>query len=117
MRRMLEDVGVVSAFIAGCILILGIASGSARGSVSMEKKDIACTMFDLNERAEKAGEFPVWRGITAYGWAATVVQSPDGSAWSVLISSPKGKTCMIASGKDAIQIKPPLFQKGVGLLH
>lgn len=43
-------------------------------------------------------EEPVAMGIDAQGRVLEVLAAPDGKTWTILVSSPGGLTCLIASG-------------------
>ena len=54
----------------------------------------------LDKLATKYQEQPIAMGIASTGHLIEVLTSNDGKTWTIIMSAPKGKTCMIAAGKD-----------------
>ncbi len=48
--------------------------------------------------AEKYQEAPVWRGLVR-GNVLELFTNLDGGTWTILLSYPNGRTCMISSGE------------------
>lgn len=61
----------------------------------------ACNTHDrvLTHLAKKYGEVPVAIGVTSTGGLIEVLTSSDGSTWTIIISSPNGTSCLVASGE------------------
>jgi hypothetical protein len=84
--------------IVATVLILSCVS--AVGTVSTAKAQPVC-----NDRSaimkylrNKYAEAPVAMGLAANGSVLEVLASPSGS-WTIMVTSPKGHTCVVASGK------------------
>ncbi len=43
-------------------------------------------------------EQPVAVGVEANGGVIEVLEAPDGSTWTIILTYPKGPTCLMASG-------------------
>ena len=44
-------------------------------------------------------EAPVAAGVTAGGELVEVLARPDGRTWTIIITSPTGRTCLMAAGE------------------
>lgn len=62
---------------------------------------------------EKYKEEPVAVGVSNNGGLVEVLTSKDGQTWSILITSPKGKSCLVASGEGWRQM--PKTESGEGI--
>jgi len=60
----------------------------------------------LTSLAAKYSESPVAVGVTASGGLIEVLSSPDGRTWTILYSTPDGRSCLVASGESWQEIKP-----------
>lgn len=54
----------------------------------------------------KYSESPVAVGVTANGGLIELLSAPDGRTWTILYSTPNGKTCLVASGESWQEITP-----------
>lgn len=48
--------------------------------------------------ADQHGELPVAAGLANNGGAVEVLASDQGATWTILITMPDGRTCMMAAG-------------------
>lgn len=53
----------------------------------------------LRQLAEKYGEEPVALGVVHNGSLLEMVMTPDGSTWSMVLTSPSGVSCLVAAGE------------------
>lgn len=60
----------------------------------------------LNHLAIKYAESPVAMGLASNGSVLEVLSSRAGESWSILITMPDGKTCLIASGEHWEKLAP-----------
>ncbi len=49
--------------------------------------------------AESYGELPRAAGVTANGSLLELLASPDGATWSILITGPRGRSCLVSAGE------------------
>jgi len=49
---------------------------------------------------EKYGEKPVARGLANNGVVIEVLVSDDGKTWTIFMTTPKGISCLLASGHE-----------------
>ena len=54
----------------------------------------------LRNLARKYHEVPVAIGVTNKGGLIEVLTTPDGSTWTIIVSTPQGISCLIAVGED-----------------
>jgi len=52
----------------------------------------------LGHLAEKYGETAIGIGLSEEGNAVELLISKDGKSWSILLTSPDGKSCLVSSG-------------------
>jgi hypothetical protein len=48
--------------------------------------------------ANKYKEAPIARGVTNLGGLLEVLSTKDGDTWTIILTSPKGTTCLVSSG-------------------
>lgn len=53
----------------------------------------------LNTLASKYSEAPVAIGVTNNGGLVEILTTGDGKTWTLIMSSPKGPTCLVAAGQ------------------
>ena len=82
------------ALLAAGALPLGSGPASAQGAPSI------CTARDglLGQLEQKYGEVPVAIGV-ADGRLVELLTAKDGMTWTIILTSPKGVSCLIASGE------------------
>ena len=62
--------------------------------------------------SEKYSELPVAVGLANNGGLVEVLSSSDGSTWSIIITSPKGMSCLVAAGEAWQSLSPEWKAKG-----
>lgn len=50
--------------------------------------------------AERYGEAPIAGGIARNGALVEVLATPDGRTWSVMVTGPRGRSCLVVAGDD-----------------
>lgn len=85
-------------WLAAGVLLLLLVAEPARGQESA----VQCAPREraLSWLAEKYAERSVSVGVAASGMVVEILVSPDGSTWSILLVSPAGIACMVASGTN-----------------
>ena len=53
----------------------------------------------LQHLKHKYGENPVAIGVTDSGGVVEILASENGSTWTLIVTMPNGKTCVMATGK------------------
>ncbi len=53
----------------------------------------------LGHLAQKYKEAPIAVGVTSSGGIVEVLTTDDGQTWTIIVSDPKGTSCLIASGE------------------
>ncbi len=53
----------------------------------------------LGQLAAKYNEAPIAIGVTSQGGLVEVLTTPDGRTWTIIVSSPDGMSCLVASGE------------------
>jgi hypothetical protein len=54
----------------------------------------------LNELAKRYSEAPIAVGLANNGALVEVLTSDSGATWTILISQPDGKSCLVAAGEE-----------------
>jgi hypothetical protein len=54
----------------------------------------------LNELAKRFSEAPIAAGLANNGALVEVLTSDSGATWTILISQPDGKSCLVAAGEE-----------------
>ncbi len=86
-------------------LALGPGPAAAQGAPAI------CTARDglLSQLERKYGEVPVAIGVTggvAGGQLVELLTAKDGMTWTLILTSPQGRSCLIASGEGWRPLAP-----------
>ncbi len=97
--------GLALALLAAGGLPLGSGPASAQGAPA------ACGARDglLSQLARKYGEVPVAIGVTggvAGGALVELLTDKDGLTWTLILTTPQGLSCLIASGEGWRPLAP-----------
>ena len=90
--------GVMKAWLWA--IVLGIAlsvvplTATAAPAACGQRADIVALL------AKQFNEMPVAVGVDNNGNLVEVLSSRSGSTWSVIVTTPKGISCLVASGED-----------------
>lgn len=76
------------------VALIAASAGGAAQQVPCNKRDDV-----LGHLAQKYQELPVAVGVTNRGGLIEVLSSGDGKTWTIIISSPNGQACMVATGE------------------
>ena len=80
--------------------MFGAAFGAALfASATASAAQCAARNKVLDMLRDKYSEAPVAFGVTSGGGLLEVLSSKDGATWTVLVTTPKGMTCMTAAGE------------------
>lgn len=60
----------------------------------------------LRQLAEKYGEAPIALGVMHNGRLLEVIADRHGRTWSIVITSPQGRSCLVAAGEGWRPIEP-----------
>ena len=63
----------------------------------------------------KYDEMPVARGITTNGKAVIEVLASESGSWTLIVTGPQGRTCLVASGEAWEGITPPSHGRDRGV--
>jgi hypothetical protein len=86
--------GTVFGPLAIIAALIAAPAGAAAQQVPCNKRDDV-----LGHLAKKYQEVPVAIGVTNRGGLVEVLSAGDGKTWTIIISSPDGKACMVAAGE------------------
>ncbi len=88
-----------AAFLALALLALG-ALPLGSGPASAQGAPAICRARDglLTQLEQKYGEVPVAIGV-AEGALIELLTAKDGLTWTIILTSPQGRSCLIASGE------------------
>lgn len=93
----------------GLVLLLGHVPGNqaqaAQNPTCDQRKRV------IGHLADKYREAPVAIGVTNSGGLVEVLSSDDGQTWTIIVSTPNGVTCLLATGEGwrAIQSEATLL--------
>ena len=62
----------------------------------------------LAHLAKKYGEAPVALGITNRGGLVEVLTTGDGKTWTIIVTTPRGLSCLVAAGEGWRNLRPPV---------
>ncbi len=74
---------------------LTVASSEGTAQVTCNQRDNV-----LGHLAQKYQEVPIALGVTNRGGLVEVLSTGDGKTWTIIISTPDGRSCMIAAGES-----------------
>ena len=94
---------LAAATAAGLIAQFGMA-GSAHAQACDQRKRV------IGHLAAKYKEAPVAIGVTNAGGLIEVLSSGEGQTWTIIVSSPDGTSCLLATGEGWREIPLKLVQ-------
>ncbi len=111
MSHMLRRISFHAVSWGALALLAAGALGLGSGAASAQGAPAACGARDglLNQLARKYGEVPVAIGVTggvAGGALIELLTAQDGMTWTIILTSPKGVSCLIASGEGWRPLAP-----------
>lgn len=90
----------------GLVLTTGLAALSAAALATFPASAETQGQSQCNERdrvvkllADKYAEAPVAVGVTNTGGLVEVLSTGSGATWTIIITTPKGWSCLIAAGE------------------
>ncbi len=104
MSKLLRKISFrAAAFLAFATLAVG-ALPLASGPASAQGAPAICSARDglLSQLESKYGEVPVAVGVAggvAGGALVELLTTKDGMTWTIILTSPQGRSCLIASGE------------------
>ena len=90
----------IFALAAGLLVPLTI-SGNAHAQLKCGDREAA-----LAHLSNKYHEAPVAVGLATNGGVVEVLSTQDGSTWTIIVTMPNGKSCLIAAGQDWENVEP-----------
>jgi len=77
----------------------------------------ACMPRDalLEKLSRKYRETPIAAGLASNGQVVELMSSPGGLTWTLVVTTPSGISCLIASGQAWNQTHTPKSKKGDGV--
>jgi len=78
----------------GLSLGLMFLSSAAQAQPQCDKRDKVLGLL-----AEKYKEAPVALGVTNNGGLVEVLSTNEGTTWSIIVTAPDGKSCLVAAGE------------------
>lgn len=95
--------------VAGLLLTLAVAGALAyqSQSASAQQARLACQTRDalLAQLDRQYGEAPVAVGVSG-GALVELLSAEDGGTWTLVVTSPKGISCMVAAGEGWRPVTP-----------
>lgn len=82
-------IGISLAFIGG----MALSSVAAAETQCDERENV------LKLLSKKYKENPVAIGVTNNGGLVEVLSANEGSTWSIIVTTPKGMSCLVAAGE------------------
>ena len=61
----------------------------------------------IEQLAERYREAPIALGVDSGGSLIEVLAAADGSTWTIVVTSPQGRSCMVAAG-EGWRVVPPI---------
>ena len=89
--------------------LTGIAFSAAMALSAQAGAESLCTNRTsvLQQLSNKFSEAPVAAGLANNGGVVEVLSSKTGKTWTIIITMPNGKSCMVAAGEGwEIRAKP-----------
>lgn len=92
-------------------LIAALALALTFGIAPFAHAQSQCDKRDkiLELLATKYTEAPVALGVTNNGGLVEVTSAPDGTTWSIIVTGPNGKTCLVVAGEGWRRLSMPIL--------
>ncbi len=91
MKPLAKIIGYGRTLLAVALVLL---SSAAMAQVPCGQRDKVVESFAVNFK-----EAPIATGVSSNGRLIDVLSTQDGDTWTLIITSPDGNSCMIASGQ------------------
>ncbi len=86
---------LISTIIVGAVLLAAsVPAAGQQSSTLCEARDKV-----LSHLAKKYKEIPLALGVTSKGGLVEVLTSSGGATWTIIVSMPNGKSCLVAAGE------------------
>lgn len=85
------------------LLTVGVNGHVQAQSPQCNDRDVVLDLL-----SQKYKEHPVAVGVANNGGLVEVLTSADGETWSIIITSPKGMSCLVAAGEGWRMFKDPI---------
>ena len=82
----------ITATIFGLLLFIGGTGEVQAASKCFERAEM------LDRLAKKFSEAPIAVGISSKGLLVEVLSDKDGETWSIILTNPKGRSCLVVWG-------------------
>ena len=94
-----------NSVIAGLVLAVVASSGNA---VAAQHSQTSCTdrSSALSHLSKTYKEQPVAMGLASSGGVLEVLTNEKGSSWSIIVTMPRGVTCLVAAGEGWEALQP-----------
>ena len=92
--RVITDRTKLWAAALGMAVLVAAQAAMAAPSVCGQRTEIVASL------AKEFREAPIALGIDSNGNLVEVLSSRSGSTWSVIVTTPNGVSCLVASGED-----------------
>ena len=88
-------------------LVVAVAAFLSSASPSLAQSGPYCDTRDsvIKQLSDKYREAPVALGVTHNGSLIEVLSTGDGKTWSIIITSPRGRSCLVAAGEGWREIE------------
>lgn len=90
---------IVGAFLASALLA-GCASPAGAQAQCNDRQNV------IELLGRKYGEAPVWSGVTNAGGLVEVFAHPAGGTWTMVVTTPQGRSCLVAAGEGWRRLTP-----------
>ena len=85
--------GILFALLSGVIIVTSASAQTIAAPQGNDRKVV------LELLAKKYSEAPVAVGVANNGGLVEILSTTDGGTWSIIITSPKGLSCLVAAGE------------------
>lgn len=79
----------------------------AKGAIQTPLLDCRPYTEMVKELSRRFGEHAVGFGLDYRGVVVEAFMSEDGASWSFIVTTPRRNSCIIAHGKDWVELQPP----------
>lgn len=89
-------------------LVLSVVASSGNAALAQQPTQNSCTdrTTALSHLSKNYQEEPVAMGLASSGGVVEVLTNDKGSSWSIIVTMPSGKTCLVASGEGWEALQP-----------
>ncbi|MEQ9814257.1 MAG: hypothetical protein RLO50_15865 [Azospirillaceae bacterium] len=99
-QGLLGTVSAASGLVAGACLVAAVSAPVSALAEAVDTSECPIRSRVISYLAEAYDEAPIAIGMANNGDLIEILNNPSGGTWTILVTSPEGRSCLVAAGRD-----------------